>query len=363
MRYSLTIVEQLDRAATELATDHPINNRLALILIDNATELILHRQCIDRLERDSFYSNMLQALQSLRGGESSEGDGDVPEDWARFILKPGQRAKAKGKSLPDKLKVLQDMGDLSSAERKYIQIAHGYRNELYHVGLTRDDIIRAVAGHYFLLCCDLFARMGNLNVWKLTISSSDQYSEVARRYLPMRNGRIDLSRTDDMNRDVLAEKLIYALPNEIPSLAETLAASARNSIKAVMDNFEFLIADNPFGFDATRMLEAAQRQQDLTKALESQDVDGLWVDPNYRQKYDRVARELDETWRQKHTSIPQDKWLTRATAIEREADPLVALDLYNSLRKDMSYLEEAIESASQEIDKWIQREIDMARGK
>ena len=49
MRYILTVVEQLDRAARELETDHPINNRLALILVDNATELILHRQCTDYL--------------------------------------------------------------------------------------------------------------------------------------------------------------------------------------------------------------------------------------------------------------------------------------------------------------------------
>ena len=50
MRHVVTIVEQLDRAAMELATDHPINNRLALILIDNASEVILHRQSMDRLE-------------------------------------------------------------------------------------------------------------------------------------------------------------------------------------------------------------------------------------------------------------------------------------------------------------------------
>ena len=34
LRYTLTVVEQLDRAASELAVDHPINNRLALILVD-----------------------------------------------------------------------------------------------------------------------------------------------------------------------------------------------------------------------------------------------------------------------------------------------------------------------------------------
>jgi hypothetical protein len=52
MRYVMPIVEQLDRAAQELAIDHPINNRLALILIDNATELILHGRCTDQIEED-----------------------------------------------------------------------------------------------------------------------------------------------------------------------------------------------------------------------------------------------------------------------------------------------------------------------
>ena len=42
MRYILTVVEQLDRAARELTVNHPINNRLALIWILNAVELIIH---------------------------------------------------------------------------------------------------------------------------------------------------------------------------------------------------------------------------------------------------------------------------------------------------------------------------------
>ena len=45
MHYIMPIVEQLDRAVRELETDHPINNRLALILIDNTAELIIHRRC------------------------------------------------------------------------------------------------------------------------------------------------------------------------------------------------------------------------------------------------------------------------------------------------------------------------------
>lgn len=39
----LPIAEQLDRVAVELRHDHPVHNRLALILIDNAVEIMFRR--------------------------------------------------------------------------------------------------------------------------------------------------------------------------------------------------------------------------------------------------------------------------------------------------------------------------------
>ena len=45
MKFFSTIIEQLDKAIAEIAVDQPINSRLALILIDNATELLMHRSC------------------------------------------------------------------------------------------------------------------------------------------------------------------------------------------------------------------------------------------------------------------------------------------------------------------------------
>src|SRR5262245_14126366 len=107
MRYVTTIVEQLDRAASELATDHPINSRLALILIDNATELILHRRCTDELEWDHI----------------------------RAKLSGLERRQARGQFLEGKLKVLEVLGDLKPEERQFVRVAHEYRNELYHIGL------------------------------------------------------------------------------------------------------------------------------------------------------------------------------------------------------------------------------------
>ena len=109
VRYILTIVEQLDRAARELATDHPINNRLALILVDNATELMLHRQCTDRLDRDSTALRLWNAYQALADHTSPEDQPSFSEHLTRDLMTPTQRSMGKGNHLSGKLKLLEPL--------------------------------------------------------------------------------------------------------------------------------------------------------------------------------------------------------------------------------------------------------------
>ena len=140
-----------------------------------------------------------------------------------------------------------------------------------------DDIIRSIAGHYYLLCCDLFARMGEQAIFGPVFSSRDEYTEVARRYLKCRTGE---SASEVSTRGVLAEKLRAALPTEIPNLPESLAHSARKAIGEVVDDFEFLVRGNLFGFDGDEVLEAAQWEFEIQEALAQEDIFGLWHDPN-----------------------------------------------------------------------------------
>ncbi len=357
MRYILTIVEQLDRAARELSTDHPINNRLALVLIDNATELVVHRQCTDRLERDNFWAGMHKATQAIA---KDIPEAEIDDDSTVVLLRPKQRAKIRGRHLKPKLHVLEEMGDLTGVERQFIAIVHNYRNELYHVGLRHDAIVRAIAGQYFLLCCDLFVRMGELSFFKHSWSSSDEYTSVARQYLPTRNGEIDFASVD---KGPLADKLRSALPDGLPDLSARLADSAHKCILEVKRAFDFLVQENPFGFDTENMLEVAQWQHDLAKAIQKEDLVGHWIDADYRESHAQIAADLEADWKQRHAVIPIESWTRRATALANETDPLRAMGRYKSLRSSMAYLEESIMSAAADLDQWIQMEIDKARGK
>ena len=51
MRFILPLAEQLDRAAAELSAARPLSSRMALILIDNAFELMCHQRCLESVSK------------------------------------------------------------------------------------------------------------------------------------------------------------------------------------------------------------------------------------------------------------------------------------------------------------------------
>ena len=264
---------------------------------------------------------------------------------------------ARGAILGGKLKVLEDLGDLAPAERQFIKIAHGYRNELYHIGLKHDDITRSLAGEYYKLCCDLFQRLEPS--WRAS-SSTDTFTEVTERYLPKRSGQYDFL---GVSNDELARKLATAHPQDIAPVQFALSASARRAIDEIEEALDFLVQNHPAKLDGTKIFQNVQWQLDFARALEREGVEGSWMDPGYLENVAKVKSALQATWRQRHSLVPLDKWRHRADAIECEHDPLVATAQYQALRNDMIYLEEAIMNSAMELDAWIQMEIDRARGK
>jgi hypothetical protein len=81
MKRLVYIVEQIDEAGRLLTLKSAPHARMALLLLDNTAEILMHRAVMRKLERDEFYARLFQsAKQSL------------PRDMAAaFIEKSGYR--------------------------------------------------------------------------------------------------------------------------------------------------------------------------------------------------------------------------------------------------------------------------------
>ena len=358
---TLTIVEQLHRATEEFTSDHSVNNRLTLILIDNAAELIIQHHCMDRLQNNEWWSRIAMAKLAIANSRPPESDNRHLEAiTSTTLMTEKQQRAARGKHLSEKLKLLHTMGDITQLERRFITIAHDYRNQLYHLGFAHDEVIRPIAGLYFLFCCDLFVRLGNLSAWKLTGSRRQIRTEVAKLYFPVVD---EGPMWFEVDKEEVAERLRSALPDGIPHLSKSLAESAEKYIVEATESFEFMERDNPQGLHGSELLKFIQWEHDLKEALERENVDGVWWDPEYMRNVCRVADELRPTWTQRHRSLPIERWLRQADRIGEIEDPLEATDLYGSMMENMSYLCDVINSAADDLDRWFQHELDRIRGK
>lgn len=156
MRQIYACVDQLDLAAQQLTDAGPYSSRIALILIDNAVELMLHRRCKEHaLERYSL--------------------GDRPAD---------KEAKAIHKSLSQRFEekpkfCCKELGVISELERDFILSAHKYRSEAYHIGILHEDILHALAWEYHELGCQLFGRFPPRS---MTVRFDDELTPTVRQH-------------------------------------------------------------------------------------------------------------------------------------------------------------------------------------
>ena len=79
---------------------------MALILIDNAAELLIHRQCVGYLETDKFYSRLVNAQEAFTQNKTDTNEARISDDLQSSLLTAGQRKGASGKYFVPKLKLL-----------------------------------------------------------------------------------------------------------------------------------------------------------------------------------------------------------------------------------------------------------------
>jgi hypothetical protein len=333
MDYLIVCVEQLDRATDELADGSAIAGRLALILIDNVVELLMHRRCADIFQREAGF----------------DPDPTKPGRYSRAA-----RFRVLGQRFDEKYKFLLGEGDLSQQELDFVRICHNIRGEAYHAGLTHDVFIRSLAAEYHALACSLVAR---LQVSWRTSSATDQYGTRVEKHLLAGPGRLGDRYLDTPVEDIAASLNASRLPPNI-RLQDALADALSSRLEVIESNLQFLVDGTPGGKGGVENeLIEAQRWDDLFSGIA---LDVQERTDEYSVHVLRRREEMDASWEPKLRSLPMASWRARAEGT-RGAAMMSALTRYEQLSKDIEYIEGVLDSAASALSAHIDMQIDAAR--
>ncbi|SNT53121.1 hypothetical protein SAMN05216374_4623 [Tardiphaga sp. OK246] len=129
-----TVLEQLDLALEHVSKRDIHNARFGLMLTDNAVELVLHQIAKDKASDIKTFSYLNEEFSHQ-----------------------ANLNKALGRSFGDKVKFAKLMGSMTDEVFQTIVIMHGFRNEVYHVGLQHEAILSSLAMFYFDVACSYLA--------------------------------------------------------------------------------------------------------------------------------------------------------------------------------------------------------------
>lgn len=327
MQSAYPIIEQLDLAAEQLAKTTPAYSRFALLLADNAVELLLHQLAEHVLLSDA---NPLYL-----------GEPKYPAEERRSVL---------GQHFDVKVKFAHRTGYVDEDQRDFILFAHRYRNELYHVGIRHEPILHALAWEYHRLACDLLPLIQDMS-WSSNVTPS---TAVVRHVGPEKRAS---RRRDHLERAV---RSLHALRVPLaPPFCQQLAAYAEDRVREIDSSLDFLISNNPNDLNESQMLFLVQ----FNAYLQDHGPDVGLVPGMGANEWWATRREIEAKWKPPRPTRPTPGWRRRVATMRGSKSPALCVKRFDALITSMEDFETAVHKDAAGLDEMIQLQIDDARGK
>ncbi|MET9839523.1 hypothetical protein ABZZ01_17235 [Streptomyces virginiae] len=325
------IVVQLEEAKRMIEKGRVPNLRLAYLLIDSVTELILHRTVQTELRHQGMLKELLSAYQQSAAYGIPVDEEKVASVEAQILSKSD--LKGIDRNFDAKVGLLVRRNLLDKGLGPVLEKLHKYRNEMYHRDKLRPEIIRPATLIYFDSACTV------LESYRQTIITypSDLGSEVCRFTEGRRPG---FGEATDLPKKIAAQ-LRREVGLDLPQVRSALAAYLDARLDEMVDGLEF-IEDNLAGpplvrGDALRLVQA-----------------NLAANPTLEQVRGRKYQ---------HSKADLEQWRTRIAALESIDDKHALVSDYAAIEDSFELLEEKIKDAVFQVDREVQLQIDFARGK
>lgn len=222
------LVTQLDLAATFLSEGAPIKDRLALILVDNVVELLMHTRCTS----DS-HDWLIQ-------------HGHAPERERKLRV-------ALGEKFVPKVAYLRSIGTVTDDERLFLTCAHRLRNEAYHAGVMHDDVLHPIAWTYHGVACGLLAK---LHLRTIMHRWGEPIPAVLARHAPHCDELGGLVSTESLSR--LGSSLAAARGDLRQRMAYSLSTALLARIGELVDAVSYMAKGSNFASSLDNFLRFLQ---------------------------------------------------------------------------------------------------------
>lgn len=326
-----SVIEQLDLALEHIGKGDIHNARFGLMLTDNALELVLHQIAKDR-------SSDLMMLSLLRK--------TYPHEEAL--------AKALGRNFDAKLKFAKIEKSLSDELAQTITIMHGYRNEVYHVGLKHESILPALSKFYFDATCTF---LESYQPPRLSWNSGLQLPDRAKRYL----GGDNFVTADFGDFSKACRTLKKACNHNTRYTISTLA-NALDEIISLQDTCIDIVAAGVYeGQRRTRNVAVAETQ--AWRLAFSEEGKAFALKGKFRGNPLQLIEWLKKNYRFEYKSDPIPSWRTLAAKLRANKNPHRALSNYQSFLASTAFIRETLEESATAAEREIDMLVDIARGK
>jgi hypothetical protein len=327
-----SVLEQLDLALEHVVKGDVHNARFALMLTDNALELVLHQIALDKRSELKAFS------------------------WRNEIY-PHQTAldKALGQSFGEKVSFARLIDKMSEETSQTARIMHGFRNEVYHVGLQHQTILPTLAKFYFHVSCSyLSAYRPNSLGW----SSNQKIPERAAKYIK-EHPLLSPSAVDDFSDgcELLANSLGYDAAATILVLADHL-----DEVIEEQNTCIDILAEGAYAHQRTTRDDAVIRCQTWPLVFSAEGI-AFANKRGFTGNRFEFIEWLGANYPLKFRGDPVQNWRRRAGKIRSEKNPHAVLRHFKAFMSETESIRHSIMESAAACEAEIESAIDRARGK
>ena len=324
---------QIDEAKRHLEQDALPALRVALLLLDNAAEVLLDRWIARDIQSDDFWGRV---RDSARNSGISDSDAECKEIFAQRSLS-GQERKRVAHFFDEKLcYVAETKKGIPRAEASVLSHLHRSRNEACHSGRVKQATLRSSIVILLELCCRLVTSLRP----SAGYGSNEDFSWLKKRF---GIGPFDLA--DDEELEKVVAEFRQGVSIDGGSLCVTLAENLENRIEQ-----QFGVLDFISGAATTKM----GREKALSEA-QAFTLGEIERCPPYRPLPKRLEEKVSLAQLEEMQAIPDQ--------VKNEKDLVKAFEIYANCNTALERIEYMTGQLAAAIEDMIQNEIDIARGK